>query len=140
MELQLISTPSLDFQVFSVEGYPESPPPPTTTTRFNQSTYYITKTCPPTFFLIGSLNQERKLEALRKKEVDNITDYLARKEDRIEKKKNKNKEPDNERRFLFACDGDNAWINVAMGHDDFSTGLQSLKSGKFCRPLIKKCT
>ncbi|KAL9979832.1 hypothetical protein ACROYT_G017551 [Oculina patagonica] len=48
-------------------------------------------------FLKGSLNQERKLETLRKKEVDNITDYLARKEDRIEKKKNKTKEPDNRR-------------------------------------------
>jgi len=27
--------------------------------------------------------------------VDNISEYLTRKEDRIEKKKNKNKEPDN---------------------------------------------
>lgn len=61
----------------------------------NQSPCSITKHCPPTFVLTGSLNWERKLETLRKKEVDNITEYLTRKEDRIGKKKNKNKEPDN---------------------------------------------
>jgi len=48
----------------------------------------------PTFSLKGSLHRERKLEALRKKEVDNISEYLTRKEDRIGKKKNKNKAPE----------------------------------------------
>ena len=43
----------------------------------------------------GSLNQERKLDSLRKKEVDNLTEYLARKEERMEKKNNKNKLQDN---------------------------------------------
>lgn len=80
----------------------------------NRLTFYITHTflvapCPtvskllfynqalptPTFTLTGSLHRERKLETLRKKEVDNISEYLTRKEDRIGKKKNKNKEPDN---------------------------------------------
>ncbi|XP_074618390.1 tRNA (guanine-N(7)-)-methyltransferase non-catalytic subunit wdr4-like isoform X4 [Acropora palmata] len=42
--------------------------------------------------LTGCVNQERKLETLRKKEVDNISEYLARKEDRIEKKREKNKQ------------------------------------------------
>ncbi|XP_022799948.1 tRNA (guanine-N(7)-)-methyltransferase non-catalytic subunit wdr4-like isoform X2 [Stylophora pistillata] len=46
-------------------------------------------------YLKGSLNQERKLDSLRKKEVDNLTEYLARKEERMEKKNNKNKLQDN---------------------------------------------
>nr|XP_058941381.1 tRNA (guanine-N(7)-)-methyltransferase non-catalytic subunit WDR4-like [Pocillopora verrucosa] len=46
-------------------------------------------------YLKGSLNQERKLDTLRKKEVDNLTEYLARKEERIEKKNNKSKHQDN---------------------------------------------
>lgn len=49
----------------------------------------------PTFAHAGSLNQERKLDTLRKKEVDNLTEYLARKEERIEKKNNKSKHQDN---------------------------------------------
>lgn len=53
----------------------------------------MTTNCPPAFVLLtGCVNKERKLETLRKKEFDNITEYLVRKEDRIEKKKNKNKE------------------------------------------------
>lgn len=32
------------------------------------------------------------MQTLRKKEVDNISEYLARKEDRIEKKRGKNKQ------------------------------------------------
>ena len=40
----------------------------------------------------GCLSQERKLETLRKKEVDNISEYMARKEDRMDKKKDKNKQ------------------------------------------------
>ncbi|XP_068724975.1 tRNA (guanine-N(7)-)-methyltransferase non-catalytic subunit WDR4-like [Montipora capricornis] len=43
-------------------------------------------------FFQGCINQERKLETLRKKEVDNISEYLARKEDRIEKKRGKNQQ------------------------------------------------
>lgn len=43
----------------------------------------------------GCLNQERKLETLRKKEVDNTSKYLAKKEDRMKKKRDKNEQTDN---------------------------------------------
>lgn len=51
---------------------------------------------PCTCFLLftGCVNQERKLEMLRKKEVDNVSEYLARKEDRMGKKRVKNKQSD----------------------------------------------
>lgn len=41
------------------------------------------------------MHRERKLETLRKKEVDNVSEYLTRKEDRIGKKKNRPRDTDN---------------------------------------------
>lgn len=48
-------------------------------------------------FSTGCVDKERKLDTLRKKEVDNISDYFARKEDRIGKKKGKSATEDNTR-------------------------------------------
>jgi len=58
----------------------------------------------PAFPLTGSLHRERKLEALRKKEVDNISEYLTRKEDRIGKKKTKHKEPETDNGYTVMDD------------------------------------
>ena len=48
-------------------------------------------------FPTGCVDKERKLDTLRKKEVDNISEYFARKEDRIGKKKGKSATEDNTR-------------------------------------------
>lgn len=61
----------------------------------NHGVSFMIRNWPPTFAHAGSLNQERKLDTLRKKEVDNLTEYLARKEERIEKKNYKSKHQDN---------------------------------------------
>lgn len=48
-------------------------------------------------FPTGCIDKERKLDSLRKKEVDNISEYFARKEDRIGKKKGKSATEDSTR-------------------------------------------